>query len=417
MLFLLRFLFAVTTTIYITTGFIHTTRCGSLRLISRSNLIHTAIRKKTLSKSISLRSSPSSSSSIKNPSQLLFRFGVIADIQYADADDAMNFQGTKMRRYRNSLSVFEDAVNTWNFQKTQSDNDVPFTCSLILGDILDGKSALLKQQEYCYANFAKNIKRALYNVYYCFGNHCHYSFSRDDLYSKFLSNITKPSLNNGPHSLKDASIGGICSPGKLYYDWSPFPGWRFVSIDCYDVSIIGASTQENLGLAKQLLKEHNPNDLTISGTWFNNLDFHRKRWVPYNGGVSQTQLNWFRDVLNYTRSNNEKVVVFSHQPIYAPDIPQSVIWNSEDLLGLVHEYGTVCLWLAGHDHDGQYQIDEFGVHHLVPPAPIESLPGEKTFGHIDVYDNKLVLNWNGRVPQPNETVDPFPGEMKINNFA
>lgn len=42
-----------------------------------------------------------------------FSFGVIADIQYADIDDAMNFQKTKVRRYRNSLKIFKDAAHYW----------------------------------------------------------------------------------------------------------------------------------------------------------------------------------------------------------------------------------------------------------------------------------------------------------------
>lgn len=415
MSFIIRVLVATAVIIYmsnVTMGFFHKLNLGSLRFIPQNKFLYTAIQDKTLLKSTSIQLETSSAANNKNPSsQKLFRFGVIADIQYADSDDAMNFQGTKIRRYRNSLSVFENAINTWNSQKTQADIDVPFTCSIILGDILDGKTSLLKQQQYCYDKLSTHIQRALYDIYYCFGNHCHYSFPRSELYSKFLCNSTKFSHDN---SFNDNSIGGNCSSSKLYYDWSPFPGWRFVTIDSYDVSIIGASTQENLELANSMLKEHNPNDLTVSGTWFDNLDFHRKRWVPYNGGVSQMQLNWFRRVLNYTLHNNEKVIVFSHQPIYAPDIPQSVIWNSEELLELVHEYGTVCLWMAGHDHDGQYQIDDCGVHHLVPPAPIEALPGDKTFGHIDVYNDKLVLNWNGRIPLPNETTDSFPIEMRVN---
>ena len=248
----------------------------------------------------------------------------------------------------------------------------------------------------------ENINRALYNVYYCFGNHCHYSFNRTDLYNKFLTKVDFTE-----------SIGGDCSVSKLYYDWSPYPGWRFVSIDSYDVSLIGSSNHENLLLANEILKQHNPNDLSMSGTWFNNLDFQKKRFVPYNGGVSQTQLDWFQNVLNYSKSNKEKVIVFSHQPIYAPDTPQSLIWNSEELLSLIHDSGNVCLWMAGHDHDGQYQIDTKGVHHLVPPAPIESLPGDKTFGVIDVYHDKLILNWNGKTPLINETILPFPSKMNI----
>ena len=144
----------------------------------------------------------------KSSAQALFRFGVIADIQYADSEDALNFQGTKTRRYRHSLGVFEKAIKYWNNQYLDETEVVPIKFSIVLGDILDGKTSLLKQQNECYAKLMDSVYRALFNVYYCFGNHCHYSFSRLELHNNFLSKL---SFNN--------SVGGACSNSKLYYDW------------------------------------------------------------------------------------------------------------------------------------------------------------------------------------------------------
>ena len=39
-----------------------------------------------------------------------FSFAVVADVQYADVDDAYDFHKTALRRYRNALNVFERAV-------------------------------------------------------------------------------------------------------------------------------------------------------------------------------------------------------------------------------------------------------------------------------------------------------------------
>ncbi|CAE7208808.1 ADPRM [Symbiodinium necroappetens] len=39
-----------------------------------------------------------------------FSFGIIADVQYADRDDALNFSGSRLRRYRTSKRLWEGAV-------------------------------------------------------------------------------------------------------------------------------------------------------------------------------------------------------------------------------------------------------------------------------------------------------------------
>ena len=105
-----------------------------------------------------------------------------------------------------------------------------------------------------------------------------YSFSRLGLVQSFLSG--KVSKTKKSTSL----LASQCKPSKIYYHWSPFPGWRFISVDSYGVSLIGYSSSENQRLAKELPAKHNPNDLKISGTWFNNLPYNKRRWVPYNGG-------------------------------------------------------------------------------------------------------------------------------------
>ncbi|CAJ1382266.1 unnamed protein product [Effrenium voratum] len=41
------------------------------------------------------------------------RFGVVADVQYADVDDAWNFRRTQVRRYRQALDALRAAVEDW----------------------------------------------------------------------------------------------------------------------------------------------------------------------------------------------------------------------------------------------------------------------------------------------------------------
>jgi manganese-dependent ADP-ribose/CDP-alcohol diphosphatase len=42
-----------------------------------------------------------------NQEKPIYSFGVIADVQYADMDDALNFKKDRLRRYRNSLQILK----------------------------------------------------------------------------------------------------------------------------------------------------------------------------------------------------------------------------------------------------------------------------------------------------------------------
>ena len=280
----------------------------------------------------------------------LFSFGVIADIQYVDSEDAMNFQGSTMRRYRQSFNTFKEAISSWNALEHAP------KCAIVLGDILDGKSATMMNQEKCITDVLDASKDIHYEMLYCFGNHCHYSFKRKDLYEKLIPPFLKSDdrkEDEEAYSKVTSSLGGYCSPEKLYYDWSPCRDWRFISLDCYDISLIGSSSPENKVIAENLLAKNNPNDLNIGGNWFNGLSYDMRRWVPYNGGISKEQLVWLDKVLRDSHESNEKVIIFCHQPVYATTKPQSVVWNSEEVLEIIRKYGNVVIWIAGHDHSGQ----------------------------------------------------------------
>ena len=99
----------------------------------------------------------------------LFRFGIIADVQYADCDDSYNFQETHIRRYRQSREILREAVGVW-------DNLNPeLTCAISLGDLLDGKTAMTKTQKICLDELIGIIRNGRTKFHYCFGNHDYYA--------------------------------------------------------------------------------------------------------------------------------------------------------------------------------------------------------------------------------------------------
>eukprot|EP01035_Chromulina_nebulosa_P032097 gene32097-42839_t len=240
---------------------------------------------------------------VKSCSKLLFKFGIIADVQYVDAPDALNFNQVKLRKYRQSKSIYAQAIESWSAlcnatHSSQNFDGIRF--ALVLGDVIDGKSAENKSQLTCFQQLKELSKNLPFNLLYCFGNHCHYSFDRASLVKHFLSD--KPWLMKPMHSFSSSQ----CTPSRIYYHWSPYPGWRFISVDSYDVSLIGSSSTENKKLAEELLAQNNPNDLKISSTWFKNLPYNKRRWVPYNGGVSEAQLDWLRTTLQESKQRGEQ---------------------------------------------------------------------------------------------------------------
>lgn len=57
-------------------------------------------------------------------------------------------------------------------------------------------------------------------------------------------------------------------------------------------------------------------------------------------------------------------------------------------------------------------MDEKGITHFVPPAPIECELGEKTYGYFEVFSEYLKLHWVGKTPCP-KTFQALPDIIPI----
>lgn len=319
----------------------------------------------------------------------LFSFGVIADPQYADTENGSNHLKTMVRRYRHSLNIVKEASISFLKQGTN--------CNIILGDILDGKAGSLSMQETCLQEvFDETIRFSPHNWHFVLGNHDFYCFSRGELKEKFYPGERKNLL---PRS------------SSFYYSFSPFPGFRFLILDSFDVSEMGSSVN-NIELAKQLLFAKNKNIACGSDDWFKDLAPEEERYVPCNGGISSDQLNWLDDVLRTATANNERCVVFSHIPTYLQCTKaNTLLFNCEEVLALLQSHGNVVAFIAGHDHTGGYAVDTSGIHHITPPAPLECDEGQMAYGHIEVYENHMEMVWTGKLPPGGE----WPSKMHFNS--
>ena len=105
----------------------------------------------------------------------LFSFGVIADVQWADADDGSNYDKTVVRRYRGAFRTLGRAVDWWNLLVE------PPTFIAQLGDIIDGVNVQLGQSERALELSLAALRQAPCPAVSIIGNHELYNFDRAQL--------------------------------------------------------------------------------------------------------------------------------------------------------------------------------------------------------------------------------------------
>merc|ERR1712232_615290 len=84
----------------------------------------------------------------------------------------------------------------------------------------------------------------------------------------------------------------------------------------------------------------------------------------------------------------------SHIPCYEPSTKcKTIAWNSEEILAVLDEHrDTVIAYLAGHDHDGGYAVDDAGIHHITMNSPLTAGLDIDCFAVLECYKHwaKLV---------------------------
>jgi len=329
----------------------------------------------------------------------ILKVGVIADIQYAPVEDGHSFSGVP-RYYRHALETARIAAEHFEKEKVQ--------LLVNLGDIIDGKC----NNEPGGGEAAIDDVLGALSVYRhgplisTYGNHELYSLSREDIGEKL-------------------NIPFVAEPhGDLvgYHSYVPVPGIRFIVLDTYDIAMMGRCpiNSPKRKEAERLLTMYNHNFPHVENSP-DGLDGLRKRFVAFNGGIGPQQLSWLQETLHLARSNYEKVIVLSHQPILpGSSSPVCLVWNYNDLLPVLRQYSDIVIAsFSGHAHKGGYKRDEnSGIHFRVIEAVLESPHPINTYAFIDVYWNKLVLRGHGQcasavydfdhLSSPHHVQDPTP---------
>lgn len=359
---------------------------GLLLSHSQRRGVHPSTYSQRMAESSSSPGTASSSSSpAAAPNAPLFSFGIIADVQYADADDGSDFAKTVVRRYRQSLSLLRKAVSGWNARQ-----DLSLSFIAQLGDLIDGCNKKLGASEGALAACLAALDQSrCKEVHHLIGNHELYNFDRETL-AKLLN--TKRGRG-----------------GESYYSFQPATGWRVLVLDAYDIAAIGA-TGPNLQIAERWLEENNPNDLKQPGVnWREGLSGLECRWMPYNGGIGTRQLAWLDTQLQEAQQQSQRAVILSHVSLLPRSPAEScLLWNYQQVLSVCRSSSALCLVLAGHAHRGGYVQDEFGVHHVTVQSPLECDAGESASAVAHVFPDRVELEGEGRVPSRSLSLPPLP---------
>ncbi|KAG7396199.1 hypothetical protein PHYBOEH_002640 [Phytophthora boehmeriae] len=324
---------------------------------------------------------------------LLVSFGMVADVQYADVENGWDFHHISQRYYRNALPQLETAIAEWLQVAKSGTETTKLRFAVNLGDLIDGKNrpAATSRQALESTKAAwKPFEEAVGPVHHLVGNHELYNFSASAIRQELIYQPTTPTEDVAPRS---------------YYDFQvpEAPGFRFVVLDCYSLSILGREKSDPVYQeAMTLLRRINPNENLNSPT---GLVDEQRRFVAFNGALDREQMRWLEEILVKATEANENVVLFTHVPIHpsTSPTPSSLLWNYPEVLELIRRFACVRVVFSGHSHaDGYVYAHEGmhnkGVHFVVCDAILECAPTETAHALVHVFPDKLMVQGYGKIP-------------------
>ncbi|RUM26307.1 phosphatase [Rhizobium vallis] len=266
----------------------------------------------------------------------LFRFGIIADPQYA----AIAPHAGMDRYYANSLAKVAEAIEIFNRE------DLSFV--MTLGDVIDRSFA-------SFDDILPVYEKLRHETLFLLGNH---DFS----------------VSSG-HLSEVAERLGMPSP---YYSFSRH-GWRFVVLDGNEVSTFApAEGHHHRTLAARMLAE-----LQAKGA---------RNAHPWNAALSDEQFAWLGDEITKATEAGEKVIVMNHYPVHPPS--EHGMWDSERIVALLAAQDNVVAYLNGHDHAGNY--GKAGACHFVNFKGVVDTERENAFAIVDVHADRIEIRGFGR---------------------
>lgn len=264
----------------------------------------------------------------------LLSFGLITDVQYADADP----EGE--RHYRESIPKLREAV-AWLAGKT-----LPFT--LHLGDFIDRDFT-------AFGKVLPLLEKLGHPVWHGLGNH--------------------------DYGVRDGEKCRVVSMLDMPHDYFGFShsGVRFLMLDTNDVSVYKYPADNPLTAAAKSEMA----GMEAKGS---------NACKPWNGGVSADQLEWLDRELTSAGLAQERVILCGHHPLLPEDGDQA--WNNQQVITLIDRHTCVAAYFNGHHHDGG-QVIRNGVPYITFKSILQR-PGVNSYSAIHLFPDRLEIEGNGR---------------------
>lgn len=285
--------------------------------------------------------------------QPLFRFGLVADIQYSCKEPETKRRGKTVTRiaWTESLRKLDVAVRSWNAVPGLS-----FVQSL--GDIIEGNESYLEDlSERELRAVLARLSQSHAPVAHVLGNHC--------------------------RRLSAKKLLPMLGMTASYYDFVPTDGWRVICLDTTQLcaAAVDASSEDKHTLRhmeKRLGRAH----------------------ASFNGAVADDQLVWFVRVLARAKAASERVIIMTHYPLKSGSARDThIALNAGALLGVMSKSGAdVVAVFAGHDHVGGFVKPDArgGPAFITIPALLEA--PVNAFATVSVFaDGSLNIAGHGSV--------------------
>lgn len=328
---------------------------------------------------------------------VICKFGVITDAQFANCEDRPAWYNKDKRRYyRGAITHLRKAFNHWDSMKVKP------KFVLQLGDLIDG---LNNEEVGCNSLDALEETFKLFEefsdiaTFHAVGNHELYNFSRTDIALLFRESlINRGKLNPEKVHLQLNFHSSDLSDENtlLYYKFQPQQGIKVIALDTFDVSIIGHSPDSlKYKQAAEILSKNNHSCLS-KWDYDEHLEGLNKRFQTQNGGLSENQLKWLKNELEESEKNNEKVVVYGHTGLHPDSCDASCLaYNYDEVLKIFSQFSCVICYLSGHAHTSGYSVDENGIHYIVLHGIIETCPSSDAFATITIKKDQLIVDGKG----------------------
>ncbi|GIY13122.1 hypothetical protein CEXT_614101 [Caerostris extrusa] len=321
-------------------------------------------------------------------------FGVLTDVQYADHDDRIaDYDPSKTRYYRGSLEQVDLAFRFWE----RPGSKVKFV--LQLGDIIDGLNRYhggshlgLRQ---ILAHFEKHSSIPTFHTV---GNHELYNFNRKELASLFYESVMKINIPQEMFCpVKPIKENYAKSSPILYYKFCPAPDLKCISLDCFDVSVLGYDSQHpKYQEAKNVLVSKHGHEVFDDWDCSGSLQGLDVRFQQMNGAVGQEQLVWLEQELKESDEIGQKVIVFGHVSLHPDSSDWScLLWNYEEVIKTFHLHNCVIAYFSGHTHQSGYALDTHGISYIAFAGILETPPDTSAFATVSYYHDRLEVQGHG----------------------